>query len=150
MPDPILDLPLEAIAEDALARDRAALDPDAQHELANSIVTSGLRMPIEVYVRPNPEGERLYGLISGYRRLMAFRELHAHARDKTLWPTIPAFIRTNRDSLPAPIHTNAAINSSMKLSLPSNHGITFRPNTSRTNASAIALPRISAMRVALS
>jgi ParB family chromosome partitioning protein len=94
MPDPILDIPLEAIAEDALARDRAGLDPDAQHELVNSIVASGLRMPIEVYRRPNPEGDRLYGLISGYRRLMAFRELHAASRDKTLYPTIPAFVRT--------------------------------------------------------
>ena len=97
MSDPILQIPLEAIAEDALARDRAGLDPDAQHELTGSIVRSGLRMPIEVYRRPNPEGERLYGLISGYRRLMAFRELHAHARDKTLWPTIPAFVRTPAD-----------------------------------------------------
>ena len=68
-------LPLDAIAADALTRDRAAIDPTALEELKASILAPGLRMPIEVFELADPDGPRRYGLISGFRRLAAVRAL---------------------------------------------------------------------------
>ncbi len=92
MPDPIDLIPLDAIAADALARDRVGLDPAALDELRASILASGLRMPIEVFALAEPDGPRRFGLISGFRRLAAFRAL----RDDWGLPghdAIPAFVR---------------------------------------------------------
>jgi ParB family chromosome partitioning protein len=75
MPDPIDLIPTTAIAETALARDRAATDPVAAAELRDSIRAHGLRMPIEVFALADPIDGRPYGLISGFRRLAAVREL---------------------------------------------------------------------------
>ena len=93
MPTPIHLIPLEAIDEAALTRDRAFFDPVAQTELSSSIAISGLRMPIEVFEFAEPDGARRYGLISGFRRLAAFRALHEEAVDKQRFAAIPAFIR---------------------------------------------------------
>jgi ParB family chromosome partitioning protein len=92
MSDSIIPVPLEAIAADALARDRTAHDAASLDELKQSIASHGLRMPIEVFELAEPEGERRWGLISGFRRLAAFRAL----RDE--WgfrqcAEIPAFVR---------------------------------------------------------
>ena len=54
MPDPIHPIPLAEIDAASLTRDRTALDPEALRELRNSILKSGLRMPIEVYALPDP------------------------------------------------------------------------------------------------
>src|SRR5919106_7042327 len=91
MTDAIHLIPLDAIDEAALTRDRAALDPVAQSELSASIAVSGLRIPIEVFELAEPDGDRRYGLISGFRRLAALRELHAAALDKERYAAIPAF-----------------------------------------------------------
>ena len=93
MPDPVQLIPLDAIDEAALTRDRAALDPGAQHELSASIAISGLRMPVEVFELAEPRGPHRYGLISGFRRLAAFRVMHAEALDKQRFAAIPAFVR---------------------------------------------------------
>ncbi len=97
MPDPaapqILMLPLDAIDADALTRDRTSEDEEACAELRASIATGGLRMPIEVFALADPDGPLEYGLISGCRRLAAFRALHATASDKTRFAAIPAFLR---------------------------------------------------------
>lgn len=69
----MLDLSLEQIEADALVRDRVALDPEEMAELQASIQRSGLRLPLEVFALPDGG----YGLLSGYRRLMACRALHA-------------------------------------------------------------------------
>ena len=58
-------IPLSAIAADALARDRARLDPVALEELKSSILAHGLRQPIELFELAEPEGELRYGLIAG-------------------------------------------------------------------------------------
>jgi ParB family chromosome partitioning protein len=92
-PAPILMIPLAAIDEGALTRDRAAHDPDALAELRASIATGGLRMPIEVFALAEPRGELAWGLISGFRRLAAVRALQATARDKAPWAAIPASVR---------------------------------------------------------
>ena len=54
MPDAVHLIPLEAIADDALTRDRTALDPDALTELKLSILATGLRMPIELFELAEP------------------------------------------------------------------------------------------------
>jgi ParB family transcriptional regulator, chromosome partitioning protein len=81
------------IDENALPRDRTTLDPAALAELEMSILLTGLRQPIEVwaFVTPRESGQR-YGLISGMRRLTAFRTVFAGKPDR-----IPAFIRQPTD-----------------------------------------------------
>lgn len=81
------------INEKSLPRDRTAFDPDAQFELQSSIAGTGLRMPIEVYEIDDPDGHYTHGLISGMRRLTAYRSLAA-AREGDDFDLIPAFIRT--------------------------------------------------------
>jgi ParB family transcriptional regulator, chromosome partitioning protein len=91
MPDPVQPIPTAAIAEDALNRDRTAADPQALEELRNSILATGVRMPIEVFPLADPDGPRRYGLISGFRRLAAVRALAAIGLAGH--DTIPAFVR---------------------------------------------------------
>jgi ParB family transcriptional regulator, chromosome partitioning protein len=73
----MVDMPLGWIDEGVMVRDRIALDPEEMTELKRSILSNGLRLPIEVYDKgPKVEAKR-FGLISGFRRLRAMRELHA-------------------------------------------------------------------------
>src|SRR5690606_34114057 len=58
----------------ALSRDRIIMDADAMEELKASIGSNGVRMPIEVFALEEPRGDKVWGLISGYRRLYALRE----------------------------------------------------------------------------
>lgn len=71
----MLDLPLSDIEADALVRDRMAIDPEELEELTASIARNGLRLPIEVFARQGDGAP--WGLLSGYRRLMAVRALAA-------------------------------------------------------------------------
>ncbi|ADO44108.1 ParB/RepB/Spo0J family partition protein [Ketogulonicigenium vulgare] len=73
----MIELPLDQIDADVLVRDRVALDADELDELQSSIAKNGLRLPVEVF--PLEGGG--YGLLSGYRRLMALRALQARHRD---------------------------------------------------------------------
>ena len=79
-------LPLSEIDENALPRDRAALDQTDLADLTLSIAAHGLRMPIEVFPSTGPKP---YGLISGFRRLAAHKDL-GH-------DTIAVFIRQPAD-----------------------------------------------------
>ena len=81
----ILRLPLDEIDAEALPRDRSVIDTAALDELTASIRQNGLRLPVEVF-RTEPG----YGLVSGYRRLMAVRRLHELHGDA--WATIPALL----------------------------------------------------------
>lgn len=92
----ILTLPTAEIQADALLRDRITLDDAALEDLANSIVTDGLRQPIEVWALHAPTETHRYGLISGLRRLTAMRLL-ATRRGNGDFTTIPAFLRTPAD-----------------------------------------------------
>lgn len=107
MPDPLLDLPLDAINASALPRDRTALDPDALSELQTSIATTGLRQPIEVFELATPEGPCRYGLISGLRRLTAIRNLAEMMPSR--FPTVAAFLRAPQ-SLPEAVAAMVAEN----------------------------------------
>ncbi|MEL6677774.1 MAG: ParB N-terminal domain-containing protein [Pseudomonadota bacterium] len=73
----ILALPLTAVAEDHLTRDRVALDAEAMEALSASLRAHGQRTPIEVTERDDGR----YGLISGLRRLTALRALHDETGD---------------------------------------------------------------------
>jgi ParB family transcriptional regulator, chromosome partitioning protein len=89
------------IDADALPRDRTTLDETALVELETSILLTGLRQPIEVWAfrtprptaHPDAAGGHRYGLISGMRRLSAFKRIHAGNPDAR----IPAFLRHPAD-----------------------------------------------------
>jgi ParB family chromosome partitioning protein len=100
-PDPVTLIPLDAIEARAMPRDRTAVEPEALAELQSSILASGLRQPIEVFAavpEPGDPGPR-YGLISGYRRLAAFRALASGSDPR--FATIPVFIRRPADEAEA-------------------------------------------------
>lgn len=76
----LLEIPLDEIDADALVRDRVVIDAEELEELKASIARNGLRLPVEVFARPGTDGTA-YGLLSGYRRLMAVRALRDLTRD---------------------------------------------------------------------
>jgi ParB family chromosome partitioning protein len=91
--EPLTLIPLDAILADALPRDRATGDEDAMQSLMSSITATGLRQPIEVWALSAPRDGCTHGLISGMRRLTAFRRIR-DLRDGRDHTHIPAFIRT--------------------------------------------------------
>ncbi|MFD1508190.1 ParB/RepB/Spo0J family partition protein [Lacimonas salitolerans] len=70
----VVSLPLDVVRADHLTRDRLTSDAEDMEALRTSIATRGQQTPIEVLALPGGG----YGLISGWRRLQALREL---ARD---------------------------------------------------------------------
>ncbi|WP_395543668.1 nuclease [Neotabrizicola sp. sgz301269] len=68
-------LPLQEIDEGWLVRDRLTVDADELAALRQSLQAHGQRMAIEV-VDHGPGIRPRYGLISGWRRLTALRDLH--------------------------------------------------------------------------
>jgi ParB family chromosome partitioning protein len=96
MSDTVHHIPLAEIDQSALTRDRTGLDPEPQSELEQSIAVSGLRQPIEVFPLAEPRGGQRYGLLSGFRRLLAFRtQLENTGQDR--YEKIPAFVRERTD-----------------------------------------------------
>ncbi len=86
-------LPLDTIDDGALPRDRSAMTAAGLTELAASIRASGLRTPVEVFAQGS-DPDRPWGLISGFRRLAAFRLLHGEDPDNPAFAAIPATVRT--------------------------------------------------------
>lgn len=78
-------VPLEQIDADYIRRDRMVEDVEAMAELLESLRVNGLRTPIEI--TRTQEG---FGLISGFRRLEAFRRL---SDTDPRFAEIPAFVR---------------------------------------------------------
>ena len=67
---------LDAVETDYLVRDRVALDEAEMTALVESLRSHGQRMPVDlVDLGPNAPRRR-YGLISGWRRITALRQLH--------------------------------------------------------------------------
>ena len=101
---------LDAIAAAAISRDRTGLDPEPFEELKASLRASGLRAPVEVFpLGPAPDADSAaprFGLIAGYRRLAAFRALHAEG--VAGFSEIPAFVReiTPPDAFRAMVEEN--------------------------------------------
>jgi len=69
----LLRLPLAAVDESYLVRDRMAIDPEEMAALTASLRARGQQVPIEVAAL----GGGRYGLISGWRRLVVLRQLAA-------------------------------------------------------------------------
>lgn len=94
------EIPLAEIDEAAMIRDRTVVDATDLAELRNSIDINGLRLPIEVFERStltpgeaqDPTAPR-YGLLSGYRRLLAMRELLGATGNTARFGTIKALLR---------------------------------------------------------
>jgi len=84
----IAQLPLDAVDETHLVRDRVAVDLDDLAVLIDSISARGQQTPIEVVEL----GAGRYGLISGWRRLRALRALSLDFDDDT-FATVAAVIR---------------------------------------------------------
>ncbi len=107
MTDPTTAIHLVAladIADDALPRDRTGLDARPLEELRTSIAAGGLRMPVELFEIPADRrhlhpGHR-YGIISGFRRVAAFRAQHEATRQER-YAAIPAFLRAPADNAAA-------------------------------------------------
>jgi ParB family chromosome partitioning protein len=95
MPEAVHLIPLAEIHDAALPRDRTGLDPEPLRELQSSILASGLRQPVELFPLAEPVGEACYGIVSGFRRVKAFRDLFAMGLDK--FAAIPAFLRPARE-----------------------------------------------------
>lgn len=74
-------LPLEAIDERHLVRDRLEQNEEEMSALIESLRARGQQMPIEVVALPAPLGGKTHGLISGWRRLMALKRLYNEASD---------------------------------------------------------------------
>jgi ParB family chromosome partitioning protein len=95
-PAPIRLIPLAEIEAGALTRDRTGLDQEPLTELQLSIAANGLRQPNEIFPLAAPCDGMAYGLLSGYRRLYAFRNLLEQTRQPR-YAQIPAFVRERQD-----------------------------------------------------
>jgi hypothetical protein len=101
----VLDLALDAIAPDHLARDRIPAEDPEMEALRASIRAHGQRTPIEVTPLV---GSLPYGLLSGWRRLAALKALHAETRDPR-FATVRALVRrpeTARDAYVGMVEEN--------------------------------------------
>jgi len=94
------DVPLSEIVTDHMIRDRMTLDPEEMAELKSSISSHGLRLPIELFELAVPLDGKVYGLISGYRRLSAVKALHGETGDPK-FATITALVRNPEGSAEA-------------------------------------------------
>ncbi len=92
----VLELPLDAVYDAYLVRDRTKVDADEMAMLRDSIATRGQQTPIEVVEL----AKNHYGLISGWRRLTALRQLCAEG-DGTQFTTVLALLRRPEDSAEA-------------------------------------------------
>ncbi|WP_323038207.1 ParB/RepB/Spo0J family partition protein [Gemmobacter sp.] len=98
----VLRLPLAAIEEGWLIRDRLVADPEDLAVLTDSLRAHGQRTPIEVAEL----GPGRYGLISGWRRLVALRAL---ATEETRFDSVLALVRapeTSADAYVAMVEEN--------------------------------------------
>ena len=71
-------IPLSSIAADHLVRDRLSADPDELAALKSSIAARGQQTPADL----ERLGPGRFGLISGWRRLLALQELYAETGDE--------------------------------------------------------------------
>lgn len=85
----VLALPLDQVQADHLMRDRITLDSDEMAALVESLRARGQQTPIEVVAL----GPDRYGLISGWRRLKALRQLLAETGDGAKYGSVLALLR---------------------------------------------------------
>lgn len=95
----VVEIPVDRIRTDAMARDRMSMDGEEMEELRASIRANGLRMPIEVVAR----GDGTFDLISGLRRMTAMRDVAGQGA------AIRAFVRpatTDAETITAMVEEN--------------------------------------------
>ena len=90
----VLALPLDSIQADYLVRDRVVMDFEGMETLKHSLRQRGQQTPIEVEALG---GDR-YGLISGWRRLRALKDLQAERGPGAEGDTVQALLRTPEQS----------------------------------------------------
>ncbi len=73
----VVSIPLEGVQTDHLMRDRVGLDAEALSALKESLRARGQQQPVEVVAL----AEGRFGLISGWRRMTALRELSDETGD---------------------------------------------------------------------
>ncbi|WP_289040980.1 ParB N-terminal domain-containing protein [uncultured Aliiroseovarius sp.] len=95
----MVEVPLDQIDSDDMVRDRINVDEAEMEELRASIRENGLRLPVELYELTKPAEGRKYGIISGYRRVLAMRGLLAATGDER-FAVIKALIKLP-ETLPA-------------------------------------------------
>lgn len=88
----VQSLPLDLIDADQMTRDRLALVPEELAELVQSIKQHGVRLPIEVYALRDVDAAGRFGLVSGFRRLMACRQALAET-GAAQFAEIPTIVR---------------------------------------------------------
>ncbi len=97
----VLKIPLTDIVQDHLARDRVNADTQDMQALIESLREHGQRTPIEVTLLPDvPKGAPKYGLISGWRRLLALEQLYRETGNPA-FQTILALQRAPADAAAA-------------------------------------------------
>jgi ParB-like chromosome segregation protein Spo0J len=105
----VLDLPLDAIAPDHLVRDRLPFENTEMAALRESLRAHGQRTPVEVTpLAETGAGALPYGLISGWRRLMALKALFTETGE-TRFATVQALVRrpeTARDAYVTMVEEN--------------------------------------------
>lgn len=89
-------LPLNAVRADHLSRDRMGFDPEEMAALKQSLSARGQQTPIEVV----DLGGGAFGLISGWRRLNALRDLSRETGDSR-FATVLALVRRPEDDASA-------------------------------------------------
>ncbi|HHL22180.1 MAG TPA: nuclease [Aliiroseovarius sp.] len=92
----VLSLQLDEVRADFLERDRIAADSEDQAALVASIRARGQQQPIEVQELPGGG----YGLISGWRRLLALRDLYQQTGEPR-FATVQALLRQPEDQAQA-------------------------------------------------
>lgn len=92
----LADVPLEAVETGFIARDRMpSADPDdAFRALKASLAESGQRVPVDLVAL----GQGRYGLIAGWRRVQALKDLHWETGDPR-FATVRALVRSETDAL---------------------------------------------------
>lgn len=85
----VIEIPLDQVDPGYLVRDRISSDPDEMAALVESLRARGQQTPIEV--APLPGGR--YGLISGWRRLRALRQLRDETGDRDKFGSVLALLR---------------------------------------------------------
>lgn len=82
-------VPLDQIEDDYLVRDRVVSDDQQMQALVQSIATRGQQQPVELVQL----GDARFGLISGWRRLTALRQLLGETGDTARFGHVQAMLR---------------------------------------------------------
>lgn len=85
----VLRLDLDVVEADHLVRDRVVIDDDDMQSLMESLRARGQQTPIEVV----DLGGGRYGLISGWRRMVALQALHSEAPQEMRFAQVQALVR---------------------------------------------------------